>query len=79
MTDPLSKVGMNITPRTASTVVGAPPNKGGGKAIMFGSSIRSDNKKNLRYMDIMNILNAFAVKSLPEVPKDVLQIYGTLC
>ena len=76
MTDPSSKVGMNGTPTTACIVVGAPPNKGAVKAIMFGSTIRSENKKKLQEHRHAQLLSAYAVKSLPEVQGGVLQKFG---
>ena len=76
MTDPSSKVGMNKTPTTACIVVGAPPNKGAVKAIMFGSTIRSENKKKPQEHRHAQLLSAYAVKSLPEVQGGVFQKFG---
>ena len=76
MTDPLSKVGMNKTPTTACIVVGGPANKGGVKAIMFGSTIRSENKKKLQEHRHSQLLSAYAVKRLPKVEGGVLQKFG---
>lgn len=76
MTDPSSKSGMKKVPKVACVVVGAPPNKGAVKAIMFGSSIRSSpDKTNLQEHRHSQLLKAFAVKILPEV-RSGLHRYG---
>lgn len=76
MTDLLRKVGINKTPTTVCIIVGGPPNKGGFKAIMFGSTIRSENKENLQEHRHSQLLSAYAMKSLPKVESGVLQKFG---
>lgn len=66
---------MNKTPTTACIVVGAPPNKGGVKAIMFGSTIRSNNNKRLQDHRHAQLLSAYVVPSL-EVKEGIIQKFG---
>lgn len=76
VTDPTIGVSMNNTPTAACIVVGAPPNRGAVKAIMFGSTIRSNNKKWLQEHRHAQLLSAYAVKSLPEVEGGIFQKFG---
>lgn len=76
MTDPSTGVGINNTPTTACIVIGAPPNRGAVKAIMFGSTIRTNNKKRLQEHRHAQLLSSYAVTSLPNVEADIIQKFG---
>jgi len=76
MTDENSSTGMQYPPNTACCVVGTPPGSGHIKAIMFGATIRLNNKIDLRRYRFDQLKNAFHVTDIAKTDPRVHQEYG---
>ena len=68
------KMGMHKPPSMACIVVGAPPGCGGTKAIMFGATIRGNNKKAMQKYRLEQLKNAYHVGDFPKTSE--FQSYG---
>jgi hypothetical protein len=74
MTDKDSNTGMQKPPRVACCVVGTPPGSGDTKSIMFGATIRLNNKRDLQRYRFDQLKNAYHVTDM-ETPSTE-QKYG---